>query len=192
MVEPTALATLWPRAAVALVGAALCGALFAGEVLRTELSHSDGRFTVAFDVRIHGDYARVRRVLTDYAQYTKHFDSILESKVLKTNAAGERVKFRVQSCVLFFCKTVTAVKDIVTDADGTIHAVTDPKVSDFQSADERWRITRDGNATRLRYNAEIVPAFYSPPFIGPWLVKRHIRRTLERGANTLERVAADE
>jgi hypothetical protein len=52
-----------------------------------------------------------------------------------------------------------------------------------------WRVTDEGSRTRLHYEATRVAAFWIPPLIGPWAIKRTLREQLESGIVSLERVA---
>ncbi len=160
------------------------------EVRALEVAHADGRYTVRFDVRLAAPPDRLKRYLTDYANYTSYFESIKESTVLAREPNGAaRVRLRLRSCVLFFCKTVTTVKNIAERADGRITARIDPTLSDFREATEHWHITADNGATRLQYDAVLVPDFFVPPLIGPWLVQNQIRVALLAGARKLEALA---
>ncbi|MFL6623496.1 MAG: SRPBCC family protein [Sulfurifustis sp.] len=164
----------------------------AGEVLDTQVLHDEGRYTVSFDVRLAAPPERLKHYLTDYDNYTSYFTAVKESQVLgRTTDGALRVRLRMRSCILFFCRTVNLVKDVAQLQDGTITARIETALSDFREANERWRITgtKDGQ-TRLQYHAQLVPAFYVPPLIGPWLLKNEIRDALEAGAEKLETLAA--
>jgi hypothetical protein len=161
----------------------------AGEVLLTEVTHDDGRYAVRFDVRIAAPRDRLAFYLTDYANYAKYFNSITASRV-EPRGETSRVFLTLSSCVLFFCRSVRITKDVSNAPDGTIVGHIVPGESDFEEADERWRIVAEKGATRLRYEAELVPDFYVPPLIGPWLIRYKIRDVLETNAEKLERLAA--
>lgn len=180
------------HAGMGLLAAAVATA-YAGEVLDTEVLHAQGRYTVSFDVRLAAAPERLKHFLTDYDNYSTYFEAVKESRVLGRTADGAlRVQLRLRSCVLFFCRSITLVKDVTQLPDGSITAHIEPDLSDFREADEHWRIsaTTDGQ-TRLQYHAELVPTFFVPPFIGPWLVKGEIRDALEAGAEKLEALAHD-
>lgn len=162
------------------------------EVAALEVAHAQGRYTVHFDVRLAAPRARLERYLTDYGKYDEYFESITESKVLTGSPGGlQRIRLRAYGCILFFCRTVTMVKDIAEQEPGEILAHIDPAVSDFEEATEHWRILADGNQTRLQYDAELVPEFFVPPLIGPWLLKNNIRASLLSGAEKLEALARE-
>lgn len=159
-------------------------------MIETRVTHDDGRYMVKFNVRIDADKATVRRHLTDYARYTRLSDSIRESRVIAIHSPDRaRVAVTLDSCILVFCKTLRIVREVETRANGDLVTVVDPKESDFRYAHERWQIIGDGTGTRLVYDAELVPSFYVPPLIGPWLIKYRIRQELWTMAERLEQLA---
>jgi hypothetical protein len=165
-------------------------AVRAGDVLAVDVTHTRGRYAVHFDVRLAAPPERLRHYLTDYRNYAMYFGPIRESTVLGgTPGERQRLRLRMRSCVLFFCRTVTVVKDIVELPDGEIRARIEPALSDFQEATEHWRITGLDGQTRLQYRAALVPDFFVPPLIGPWLLKYKIRTSLISGAEKLETLA---
>lgn len=164
----------------------------AAQVTTNEITRDGDRYDVAFDVRIAAPTDRLMRYLTDYANYSEYFHSIRESKLLAgAPGAAQRVRLRLRGCVWFFCRTVTFVKDVTAAADGEIRARIEPRLSDFREATEYWRVTPVAGETRLQYRAALVPDFFVPPLIGPWLLKRQIHASLIAGAETLETLAAN-
>jgi Polyketide cyclase / dehydrase and lipid transport len=166
--------------------------VMAAQVTTNEVTRDGDRYDVAFDVRIAATPERLMRYLTDYANYSRYFHSIRDSTLL-AGAPGttQRVRLRLRGCVWFFCRTVTVVKDVTAAADGEIRARIEPRLSDFREATEYWRVTPVAGETRLQYRAALVPDFFVPPLIGPWLLKRQIYASLISGAEALETLAAD-
>ena len=178
---------------LAALGLGYASAARSAEVLTVEVSHTGGRYGVVFDVRLAAPQPRLKRYLTDYANYATYFSTIRESAVLSGEPGGlQRIRLRAHSCVWFFCRTVTMVKDIAEQEPGEILAHIDPALSDFAEATEHWRILADGDQTRLQYEAELVPDFFVPPLIGPWLLKNSIRKSLLSGARKLEALAGEQ
>lgn len=162
----------------------------AAQVAVNEVARDGDRYDVTFDVRIAAPTDRLKRYLTDYANYSQYFHSIRESTLLEgAPGSGQRVRLRLRACVWFFCRTVTFVKDVTETAEGDIRAQIEPTLSDFEEATEYWHVTPVNGETRLQYRAALVPDFFVPPLIGPWLLKRQIHASLISGAERLETLA---
>jgi len=172
------------------LGLALAAPATAATVLATEVTHRAGRYTVHFEVRLDADAAAVRRLLTDYDHLERLSRVVERSEQLAPDDDGRpRVRVTMRSCVLFFCRTVRKVETIEEQPDGRLVAVADPAQSDYRYSRAEWRIVPEDAGTRLDYRAEHEPAFFVPPFIGPWLVKGRIRRELDLLAERLEQLA---
>ncbi|MFQ6022528.1 MAG: SRPBCC family protein [Acidiferrobacterales bacterium] len=157
---------------------------------KLEITRSQDSYLVTFDVLVAADPAKARELLSDYRQWPRLSKTLKESRLLKTFAdERQRVRLRFRTCVLIFCKTIHQVKDVENRPNSDIVTVMVPEDSDFASGWERWQILAEGEKTRVRYHAEIVPGFGVPPLIGPWILKRKLRRTLIRTAKTLEILA---
>lgn len=168
------------------------GPAHGASILHAEVIHEAGHYTVRFEVLVDADIAKVRQHLTDYAGYHRLSDVIVESRVLAAYPDGrQRVRFVFQACVLFFCRHLYKIADVETRLDGAV-MLTDPRESDFHSAEERWRIEALSHQTRIRYDAQFAPNFFVPPLIGPWLLKIRIRDELETTAKRVEALAQSE
>jgi hypothetical protein len=171
------------------------GAAAAMSVESIDIGRSADAYTVAFDVVIAAPVVDVRRLLTDYREWSRLSRSVQDTKLVAVPSADvQRIKVTLRSCVVadMFCRMIVQVKDLEALADGVgLMTKFVPGQGDFESGTERWRLVADGeSATRLRYQATFVPAFDVPPFVGPWLLKRALRRELIDAAQNLERVAA--
>ncbi len=170
----------------------LCTPVTAATILKVKVDHAGGRYTVMFDARLDADSAIIRQHLTDYDNLSRLSDAITESRILQTYADGkQRILVTVSSCVLFFCKTIKNVQDVETLDNGDIVSRSDPEESDYSYATQRWQIIPENGHTRLKHQAELVPKFYVPPLIGPWLVKKRIYNELRITVQKLEILAGD-
>src|SRR5712692_11642630 len=158
-------------------------------VIHTDVTHSNGKYNVTFEVLVNADSRKVRRIMTDYAHLDRISGTIIESRILATENDKQRVGLTIRSCVLFFCKTIKKVEDVETLENGDIVTIALPQFSDFHYAMEHWRILDEQTRTRIKYQAELWPSFYIPPLIGPWLVKSKIRAELKTSATILETLA---
>ena len=156
----------------------------------TAIYHDAGVYTVAFDVHLDADAGRVRELMTDYDHLDRLSNIVTTSQVLEVLADGSRhIKLDMRACVLFLCKTVRRVQKVTTLANGDITTSAIPELSDFARAHEHWRIQKQPHGTRIHYRAELVPSFFVPPGLGPYLIKQAIRRELVTAAQRLESLA---
>lgn len=181
------------RIARSALGALLLGALHpaaAVTVNRIALTDSAGRYTVAFDVSMHAEPRTVRRIITDYNRLSRLSHLVKQSRIVAVLPDGrQQISITLRGCVLFFCKSVHRVEDVADEPDGDIVTKALPRESDFSYAVERWRILPQAGGTRLEYQATLVPSFFIPPLIGPYIVKSEIRRELMQTARQVEILA---
>jgi hypothetical protein len=156
------------------------------DIKTIDVAHQGDRYTVAFDVRLDGDVATVRRLLTDYAHLDRLSDTVTQSTIVGGAPGSPRLALAIRACVLVFCRTLHKIEDVRADANGDIETRAVPDLSDFSYAIERWQISADGKTTRLRYAAQSIPKFFVPPVIGPLVIKYKIRQELRASAAKLE------
>ena len=129
----------------------LTGSAAAYSLDEATIQHSDGRYTVAFDMVLDAETARVRELMTDYDHLDRLSGSVIRSRVLGMHPDGSRrMQLDMRACVLFLCRTVRRVQDVQTQPGGDITTRAVPALSDFSRAEERWRITAQGNGTLRR------------------------------------------
>ena len=170
------------------------GAASAMSVESADIARAGDAYSIAFEVIVAANAADVRRILTNYQEWPRLSESITDSRLVDTDAAGvQRISVGLRSCLVagLFCKSIRQVKDVETLPDGWGYATRFVAgEGDFVSGSESWKIFAESKTmTRLRYDATFVPAFRVPPFIGPWLLKRALRRELIGAAIKLELLA---
>ena len=164
-------------------------ALWAGEVLLAHAGHDHGLYSVEVDMRLDAPRAHVWRVLTDYQQLYRLNEAIVLSEVMLPNAQGlPRVRVITRACVYFFCKTIIQVQDVREQAPHRLMATVLPEMSHFQHGVANAQLWEEGAQTRLRIVAEVIPDFWVPPIIGPWLIARKLRTEAMETLHTLEQL----
>lgn len=158
-----------------------------GEVLDAGVSRTEHGFSVYVTALIDAPVARVRRVITDYANLVAINPSIIESRVLPAARPGsQRVRTVVRVCILVFCKDVVQEQDVTETADGYVEAVMVPGHCDFRAGLARWKLEAEGAATRLHFTHDFEPDFWVPPVIGPWLIRRKLVEEVEATMRYIE------
>jgi len=128
------------------------------------------------------------RVLTDYDLFHKFSSAFVETRDLAPDDAGRPQFFtRMEGCVLMFCKSMRRTGYLLLKPHREIVAIAYPETSDFLYSRERWRLEPEGDGTLMTYEFEMEPAFWVPPVIGPFLIKRELR---EGGIDAIDRIEA--
>jgi hypothetical protein len=160
----------------------------AGQVSRAEVSHDRGTYHLLLDVELNADLAPVYAIATDFENLYRISPTIIESARLPAPGPGrERRKMVLRTCILFFCFNADFVEDAEL-RDTTIITTIVPEQSDFKSGRTVWAMSSRGpGLSRIVLETVIVPAFWIPPVIGPWVIKN---KMLEEGRTTIERIEA--
>ena len=162
----------------------------AATIEHLETAHADNRYTLTFEVVLDAERDRIWRIMTDYEHLSRVSDMIVSSRVLETKDPNRhRVDVRFHACVLIFCKSMKKVVDIESRPQDDIVVIGVPALSDFSYSVEHWQVSAEGARTRLRYSAEMVPDFFIPPVIGPWLVKSFLESEIRATAIKVEALA---
>lgn len=155
--------------------------------------YRSGRFIVHTEVLIALSPARVRHILGDYRNLPKVNSGITAVILLQQRARATRMRVFAHACVWFYCRGYSWLQTAKQLPSGDIVTVIDPQPheqSDFESGTLRYRFIAEGERTRLLFDAELTPAFWLPPMIGPWVMKRKLLREAEETARGVVRIAA--
>lgn len=161
----------------------------AARITATSVDRRGDDYLVHFSVDIDAAPAAVRARMTDYDHLKRLSDTVRESRIVARHDGVTRVALVLHACVWIFCRDLRKVVDARTAPDGDVVTHVVPAQSDFKVYDERWRIRPQGQRTRVRYDARVVPDFFVPPLIGPYIMKRKIQSELALSARKLERLA---
>lgn len=173
-----------------LVATAMATTCIAAEIDTLTITHRDRGFSMKLDAVVDAPTSRVHAVLTDYARLGKLNPVITATSVKMTpNGQGDRVRTVIDGCVWFFCRQIVQVEDVTEPDPSTIIARIVPGAGDFESGQSYWRVTNEGQRTRLHYEAVRVAGFWIPPLIGPWAIDRTLREEFRNSVATLERLA---
>jgi hypothetical protein len=99
----------------------------------------------------------------------------------------------VRVCAAFYCKTLHQTQEMrytPRPDGGDLHAEVLPAQSDFRYGRADWQFRAAGAGTQLHFIAELEPAFWIPPLIGPWLVERSLSEEAQRTSAGIEHLAA--
>ena len=130
-----------------------------------------GVYEVQMTFQIAADAEAIIDVLTDFDNPYRLNPDVTEREVIGYQGDATRVRTRLRSCFLFFCRDLDMLQDVTRSAD-SVEAVIVPERSDFETGSWLWTISAiDDQTSRIVLAASMEPKVMVPPFF---------RRMLER------------
>lgn len=168
----------------------------AAQVLGVRVARDGERFVIDMQIAIDAPPPAVFRALQDYSAMMRYNPDLRAVLVQPTGKRGHvRLFTTVHTCVLVFCKTMhqEQMMTAIANADGgVLEAELLPHGGDFNAGHARWTVRscpRPRWLTCLDARIELVPAFWVPPVIGPWVLRRTMTDEADRTSAGLEIVA---
>lgn len=157
----------------------------AAEMRSVHVEHQGKRYImqseVAFDVGIEVLY----EVFLDYDLSAQFSSWIVEARNLELEDGRRGYFIQNRGCLMFICQTTVREGVVVHEPFERIEAIADPSLSDFEVSNERWTFHEEDGATVVTYHLEMVPKFWIPPVVGPYVIKRKLRAS---GGDALDRI----
>jgi hypothetical protein len=180
--------------AIALAWAAMQA--HAAQVLDVQVTRDGTRFLIGMHISIDASPSEVFRALQDYPAMMRYNPDLRAVRVQSTGVPGRvRLFTTIHTCVLVFCKTMhqEQIMTALASADGgVLEAELLPRGGAFKAGHGRWIVKACPGVQSmacLDARIELVPAFWVPPVIGPWLIGRKMAEEARRTSAGLERVA---
>jgi hypothetical protein len=160
-------------------------------VQRADIVYNDGFYRLDFDAVLNGRYEVIHALVSDYPNLHQLSDAVQESEILESTRPGEqRLRFVSEVCLLIFCFRKSLVVDVTEAPGGVFNATVVPHLCDFKSGHGTWRFAAAGpSRTAVHYSGVQQPAFWIPPVIGPYLLKRKLVKEAIKTINKLEHLA---
>ncbi len=166
----------------------------AAEIQSLQVTHNGARYHVEMEVKLQAPSAASYAVFAAPGNLPKINTAVRQVQLIEHRADQQaRVYTEVRVCALFYCKTLHQMQDMryaPRPDGGDLHAEVLPGLSDFSYGRADWQFRSAGAATHLHFSAELEPAFWVPPLIGPWLVERSLREEAQRTSAGIEKLAA--
>jgi len=172
------------------VGAAPAAALGA-EIRHLDVERQEDTYRVRFEAVVAVAPDRVFALLTDFERLDRLNPGVKVAQRLSSGSGATRVRTVIEGCVLFFCNRMERVEAVRTRGKRVIWARIVPSASDFRSGDSRWALAAVTGGTRIRLRLRVVPDFWVPPLIGPWILKRDLADNLRILVQRLERLGRE-
>lgn len=147
-----------------------------------------GRYHVDMVTRLQVSAAAAFAVMTDFSALPQVNPNVILSQPLP----GGRLRTIVELCVLFFCKQVEQVQTVTREPPYRLIMHVIPALSDLTYGRAEWGFQALGpGSCRLRFSAELEPAFWVPPLIGPWLIQNKLKAQARLTSAGIEAVARE-
>lgn len=168
----------------------------AAQVLGVQVTRSGTQFLIDMHLSVDAAPPEVFRALQDYATMAR-YNPDLRSVRVEPTTARDRVRLftAIHTCVLIFCKTMHQEQIMTATAStdgGTLRAELLPYGGDFTGGYGLW-IVRPCPTSRavtcMDVRLELIPAFWVPPVIGPWVIRKKMDEEARRTSAGLERTA---
>lgn len=178
---------------LALAGAAVRAR--AASIARLSVTESANRYRIAMRVELAVPAQGAYRVFANLANLRALNSDVRTAKIVGRGADGSVELYSViHACVLWYCRSLRETQRMVFIASpngGQAYATILPRTgSAFREGHAHWSFRGGADHTILRMTAQFEPAFRVPPIIGPWLVKRWLRRQVERTAKHIEQLSS--
>lgn len=163
----------------------------AAEVRSIDIEHDGERYRLVSTSHFDASREDVYAALIDYDRLTEISAAIEDSHYLDATDAGLPLVYtRIGACMLFFCKTVEKVERLEADRPCYIATTALPAQSNVRYSRSEWLLTQaDDGGTRVIYRLGFEPDFWVPPFIGPYVIRKMLRKEGVAAVQVIEDMA---
>lgn len=163
------------------------------DITNIEVTRDGDTYGITVEARLDADAESAFGVMAAFELLPRINPSVKKVQRLATASEGEDVYTEVRLCVALVCKLLWQVQNMRIERDATSHtltAIVNPKLSNLRMGRASWRFDDcEPQYTCLSFQAELVPDFWVPPLIGPWVIKRTMREQAITTSEGIERMA---
>ncbi|NKB36402.1 MAG: hypothetical protein GKR93_04425 [Gammaproteobacteria bacterium] len=162
----------------------------AGEIESVDVKHHQGVYTLDLSVVLSSGFQAVYDILIDHEDLHRISDVLVETNLItEPGSPSKRRRLVTETCILFFCFAAVMVED-VRITDDRIATKIIPLLSDYRSGQTIWQIAPGGDdSSRVNLHVELEPAFWVPPVIGPYVMKKKMESEARKTIHNIEALA---
>ncbi len=164
----------------------------AGKVQHASVEHEDGHYYLKLGMLLDVKGEPVWNIISDHDNMNRFSEEILESALIGELGRGiKQRRLLTRTCILVFCFKAKIVEQF-REENFTIHARFIPGLSDFDSGATTWRVIPvDENSSIVEFESELEPAFWVPPVLGPYIMKKKLLSVAKKSIRKIEALAAN-
>ena len=158
----------------------------AAEMRTVQVEYEGGYYYLESEVWFDVGRKAIFEVFLDWELAEEYSSIIVEARnVGPDEFGGMGYYIHNRGCILFFCKSALRNGSVTSEPYEYIRAIADPETSDFELSEEVWSFRIEDDGTIVRYEMKMKPAFWIPPIVGPYLMKRKLRND---GGDAIDRI----
>lgn len=162
----------------------------AAEMRSIDMQYEEGRYSMVSVAWFDAGIDETFHVFSTWEYSTRFSGAVVEARDIEAELGGLPGYFVInRGCVLFFCKSMTRQGSVEAHHNQILRAVADPQFSDFHEFEESWEFSEVDGGTSVRYSLQMVPDFWVPPAIGPYMIKRKLQKDGGRALDRIEAIA---
>ena len=160
------------------------------DILSIEVGSEQGTYTLTSEVWFDASIEQVFEVYRYWEYSTRFSSAIVEAHDLPADERGRpHFYIRNKGCVLFFCQSFEREGYVEAETYRELRAFADPERSDFHHSVESWHFAARDGGTLVTYDLSMAPKFWVPPGIGPYLIKRKLKKNGGAAVDRIEVIA---
>ena len=168
----------------------------AARVVSVQVKREGALFQIGMRLSVDAPPAAVFHALQDYSALSRYTPDVRTIRIVRTSNPDRVLLFATfHACILFFCKTMDQEQVMTATADahgGVLRSRLLPEGSDFKAGQGRWRVApcpAPAASSCVDVRIRMVPAFWVPPLIGPWLIRIKMREQAHDASVGLQQLA---
>ena len=174
------------RLGVLLLAGGLYSNVQAADLLHITVDHEKGTYTMNSEVWFDASVEQVYEIFRYWDYSTQFSSAIVEARDIEPDGQGRpQFYIRNKGCVLFFCTSFERSGYVEAEENVVILAFVNPEISDFHFSNESWSFAARDGGTVVIYDLSMSPKFWIPPGIGPYMIKRKLRKN---GGQAIDRI----
>jgi len=155
-----------------------------------DVQYEDGLYSLVSVAWFDAGLDETFHVFSTWDYSTRFSGAIVEARDIAAEPGGRPGYFIInRGCMLFFCKSMVRQGYVEAHYNQILRAVADPQFSDFDVFEESWEFSEVDGGTSVRYSLQMVPGFWVPPAIGPYIIKRKLQKDGGRALDRIEVIA---
>jgi hypothetical protein len=168
------------------------GVATAAEMRTMDVRYEDGFYTLESTVWFDAGLESTYEMFSRWDRSVEFSRAVVEARDIEPGDDGRPGFFiRNRGCILFFCKSLTREGWVERERYVRLRAEADPERSDFEVSNETWTFRAAEDGTLVTYHLYMRPGFWVPPAVGPYMIKRKLRREAGKALDRIEVLAQE-